>query len=172
MTTDTADKLEQIVEHYVKIAESPDLDPQDKAAAMRKIEAHILEHGRADHVVRLYVVQRDYKAALKRRFEAEVESADAYMKAAEGFLRRVLNESGSDSLKTSNGTAFRKTSTSATVADKDGFWTWLQANPEDRRAFLDIKVNKTAVGEFKDANGGALPEGVAWREWEDIQVRR
>lgn len=172
MTTDTIDKLDQIVEHYVKIAESDKLSPADKAAAMRKIEAHVLEHGQANHVVRLYVVQRDYKAALKRKFEADTEAADAYMQAAEGVLRRVLNESGSDSVKTSSGTFFRKTSTSVTVADKDGFWNWLQANPEDRRALLTITANKTAVAEYKEANGGALPEGVAWREWEEIQVRR
>lgn len=120
-------------------------------------------------VVERYVQLRDKKEEINRIAKDQTKQIEDAMARLEAALLKHLNDSGSESIGTASGTAFIKKSTSATVADFDALLTWIRER--DAWQFLDKRVNKTAVQEFRDAEGD-LPPGVTWREENVVQVRR
>lgn len=175
-TATPSTKTDQLVERYFALADAlpgvEDKTVRDKyIAALKQIEDHLLEHGTAEHLVRLYVHKRDEIDAIKKECDARKAAAESLQASIEGRLKRVLREQGLTSSATEYGTFFTKNMTSVTVADKEAFRTWVQEDP-DRWAFLDLKANKTAVVTHKEENNGALPAGLNWREEEVLQVRR
>lgn len=119
-------------------------------------------------IVERYVKARDMKAQLKAEYEGKVSALDVAMKKCEAFILQHFNETGQTSAGTPAGTAYVSTVTSATVADWDMAFNWIKS--EGHWHFLEHKVNKTAVAEFKAANED-LPPGVNWREEKVIRIR-
>lgn len=122
-----------------------------------------------DEVVDRYVKLRDRKKDLKDEFDKKAEAIDEALKKLENYLLRTLNESGAESVRTTAGTAYINVKTSATVADRDQFMQYVREN--DAWVLLDVKANKTAVQEFRDANQD-IPPGVNWTEMRAVGVRR
>lgn len=124
---------------------------------------------KADLIVQRYVLLRDKKSQLKKAYEASVEDINAALERLEGAIKKQLDEMGAESIRTEHGTAFKKTSTSATVADWDSLLPFIQEN--QRWDMLEKRVAKTAVDqyveEFED-----LPPGVNYRQVTTIQVNR
>lgn len=124
---------------------------------------------KADLIVQRYVLLRDKKSQLKKAYEASVEDINAALERLEGAIKTQLDEMGAESIRTEHGTAFKKTSTSATVADWDSLLGFVREN--ERWDMLEKRVAKTAVDqyveEFED-----LPPGVNYRQVTTIQVNR
>lgn len=178
-------RVDELIDKYERILASLAGDmPVERRLklkeAMPLIEDAVLAEGRADQVVRLYIVQRDHKKVADDAHKTALAATDAFLARAEAHLNRVMTEQGVDSIKTSNGTAYKTTKTSATVADWTQTLEWIQTNAAWN--FLDKKVNKTAVVEHmklyaatpEDKRGDMtpLPPGVAWREEVAVNVRR
>ena len=87
----------------------------------------------------------------------------------EAALLAEFTESGIESLRTKAGTAYKQTRTSAGVADWEAVLRFIQDN--ELWHMLEKRVSKSAVEQFKDANGD-LPPGLNWREEVVINVRR
>ena len=85
------------------------------------------------------------------------------------FLQKAFDAAGLDSAKTSAGTAYTSTRTTASVADKDSFMDFVKANSEWH--LLETRCSKTAVEQFKEVNG-EVPPGVNWREERVVNIRR
>lgn len=119
-------------------------------------------------IVERYVKARDKKAELKAEYEGKVAALDEAMKKCEAFILNHFTSTGQTSAGTPAGTAYISKQTSATVADWDAVFAWIRAN--DYWHFLEHKVNKTAVADFKEANAD-LPPGVNWREEKVIRIR-
>jgi hypothetical protein len=122
-----------------------------------------------DAVVERYVQIRDKKAEMKKAFEASVAPLTEAMDRLENAVLKALNDQGVESVRTKAGTAYKSTSTSATVADWEQVLPWIKEN--DRWDMLEKRVNKTAVEQFRTDNDD-LPPGINWREAITVNVRR
>jgi hypothetical protein len=124
-----------------------------------------------DELIAKYIKLRDRKAQMKRAFEDEVGKVNAVMDKMEAIILKTFQETGQTSAKTEFGTAYTSARTSATVADRDAFMSWVMAEPEDRMVFLENRVSKTAVDQYKAANDD-VPPGVSWSSELVVGVRR
>lgn len=122
-----------------------------------------------DLIVERYVQLRDRRAQMKAAYEASVADITTGMNRLENAILATLNEQGAESFRTAHGTAYKSTSTSATVADWDSLLGFVREN--DRWDMLEKRVSKTAVDQFRAANDD-LPPGINYRESVSVGVRR
>lgn len=122
-----------------------------------------------DLIVERYVKLRDQRAQMKAAYEASVADITTGMNRLENAILATLNEQGAESFRTAHGTAYKSTSTSATVADWDSLLGFVREN--DRWDMLEKRVSKTAVDQFRAANDD-LPPGINYRESVSVGVRR
>jgi len=117
----------------------------------------------------MYIKLRDTK---KSRDDAHKESMKKIVEAMdklEGALLEFLNDSGANSFASDSGTAFKSTHTSATVADKDAFMSFVRET--EQWDALDVKANKTFVKDYMDENQ-EVPPGVKFSSMASIGVQR
>lgn len=122
-----------------------------------------------DRLVAVYVELRDRRAQRKAEFTNEDAEDKSRQEKIEAILLDRFNKDGLQSIKTSAGTAYRSSRTSATVADWDSFLLFVKS--EGAWEMLERRCSKDAVGQYKAANE-ALPPGLNWREEATINVRR
>lgn len=122
-----------------------------------------------DQMVRIYIELRDRRAVRKAAFENEDAGDKSKQEKIESVLMERFIKSGTNSIGTDFGTAYKASRTSATVADKEVYLSWVRE--QDAWDFLDIKANKTSIVAFKDEHND-LPPGINWREESTINVRR
>ena len=122
-----------------------------------------------DKLIDKYVQLRDRKEALKKAFDASTEAIDRAMEKVENVLLDHLNKVGGDSIKTSAGTAFKKTKISVATADAAEFFNFCMNKNE--WALADVRPSKTAVVQYREAHND-LPPGVKWTELVEVQIRR
>jgi hypothetical protein len=122
-----------------------------------------------DEIVGRYVALRDKKEEIAKRQKDELRPYNEALDKIEAALLNYFNQSGSDSCKTTAGTAFTSTRTSATVADRETFFDWvLEHNALD---MLESRCNKTAVEQYLDS-AGELPPGINRRVEKTVCVHR
>ncbi len=122
-------------------------------------------------LVTTYITIRDARAVRKAAFTAADAKDKATQEKIEAVFLMKFKELGIDSVKASDGvgTAYKSTLTSATVADRGAFLQHIVTTGE--YTLLDVRANKTAVTEWREANND-LPPGLNWREEQTISVRR
>lgn len=120
-------------------------------------------------IVEKYVALRDKKAEIKKAYTAKVEAIDQAMDQLEAFIAAKLAELGVESMRTTAGTAYKTTRTSATVADWPMVLDWVRQN--EQWDALEKRVNKTYVEAYRTENDD-LPPGVNWTEEAVVQIRR
>lgn len=122
-----------------------------------------------EDLVRAYVTLRDQKAELKAAQAEAMKPYDEALAKLEARALTLLSNSGVESMKTSAGTVYSTTFTSATVSDKSAFMDYVTNN----NAFdlLDVRANKTAVQDFMAANED-VPPGVTVRRELKVGFRR
>lgn len=122
-----------------------------------------------DKVVTAYIQLRDKKAEMKKAYDLAKADIDSQLETLENFIMEKTNELGVDSFKTSEGTAYRYETVSATVADWDKTLAFVQEN--NAWNMLEHRVSKKAVEEYK-AEHGAIPPGINFTSMYTIGVRR
>jgi len=122
-----------------------------------------------DLIVERYVLLRDRKAQMKADYEASVADINTGLSKLENAILVTLNEQGAESFRTAHGTAYKSTSTSATVADWDSLQVFIRTN--ERWDMLEKRVAKTAVEQYRNEQDD-LPPGINWREAVSVGVRR
>jgi chromosome segregation ATPase len=122
-----------------------------------------------EELVSKYIELRDVKAQLKSKFDQKVSKIDAVLDRIESAILAEFTESGVESCRTKAGTAYKQVRSSAGVADWERVLQYIQQH--ELWHMLERRVNKSAVEQFKEANGD-LPPGVNWREEVVINVRR
>jgi hypothetical protein len=92
--------------------------------------------------------------ALKGHIEAQTKAFSDYVKQfkeeqdqIEAWLLDFLNKSGQDSSKTQHGTAYKSTTTSPKIDDREKYLDWVLEKWDERGAMLQIGTPQ--VGEFK-----------------------
>lgn len=116
-----------------------------------------------------YIAVRDKKAAKKKEQAAELVKYDAVLKDLEGKILQHFNKTGVDSAKTANGTAYKSTRSSTSMADWSAFVEYVKAN--EAWELLEHRAAKKAVEQYREVND-SLPPGVNWSEEIVINVRR
>ena len=124
-----------------------------------------------DELVANYIKLRDKKSQLKKQYDEKVAKVDAVMDKMEAIILKTFQDSGIDSARTDAGTAYISTRTSATVGSREELFQWIQEDFEERSIFLENRVSKVAVEQFKAANDD-LPPGVNFRSEIVVGVRR
>ena len=124
-----------------------------------------------DELVANYIKLRDKKSQLKKQYDEKVAKVDAVMDKMEAIILKTFQDSGIDSARTDAGTAYISTRTSATVGSREELFQWIQEDFEERSIFLENRVSKVAVEQYKAANDD-LPPGVNFRSEVTVGVRR
>lgn len=124
-----------------------------------------------DQLVDRYVQLRDRKTQLKGEYEKSVARIDEAMGKIENFLLKHLNDCQSESVRTKSGTFFKSLRYSATCADWDSIWAWVQEDPQTRVAMLEKRVSKAFVEAYETEHND-LPPGVNVRKETTVNVRR
>ena len=124
-----------------------------------------------DELVANYIKLRDKKSLLKKQYDEKVAKVDAVMDKMEAIILKTFQDSGIDSARTDAGTAYISTRTSATVASREELFQWIQEDFDERSIFLENRVSKVAVEQYKAANDD-LPPGVNFRSEVTVGVRR
>jgi hypothetical protein len=122
-----------------------------------------------EELVQKYIELRDAKSQLKAKYDAKAGKLDTAMEKIEAILLMDFNERGIESMRTAAGTAYKQTRVSAGVADWDAARDFIVEN--ELWNMLERRVNKSAIEQYKEANGD-LPPGINWREEVVINVRR
>lgn len=112
-----------------------------------------------DDLVRTYIVLRGKKAQMKKDYDARTASIDELQDKIEALLLIRFQEIGVESVRTDEGTAYTAVRTSVSLGDADSFKEFCMRQ-EDPLTFVEMRVNKSAVLQFKEAMGGELPPGV------------
>jgi hypothetical protein len=123
-----------------------------------------------DEVVEKYIALRDRKAQIKKDAEEKMKPIDAAMDQIEAVLLSTFDQIGMDSCKSTAGTAYISTKTSATVADKEVFGAFVRAS-EDNWHLADVRAAKANIETYVEQHQD-LPPGINWREERTINVRR
>lgn len=124
-----------------------------------------------DDLVEKYIKLRDRRAQREAAFKAEDAGDRQLQDKIEALMLLKFQETGVESIKTPNGTAYTSVRASATVADPDIYFSWVRADPEERMIFLEARANKTAVKQFREAHD-ELPPGINWSETRVVNFRR
>lgn len=130
-----------------------------------------LQEASDERLISAFVKIRDQRS--QRR--ADYEAADADDRAKQDkieaeFLRR-FHERGSTSTKSDAGTAYINVTNSATVADRDVYFNWIIEDVKERLCFLEARVNKTSLAQYKEEHDD-IPPGVNYRETQSVGFRR
>ena len=121
-------------------------------------------------LVEEYIVLRDQKKAAEEKMKEWMkEHYTAPMELIEIALLDHLNELGADSIAGKSGTAYKKLSTSVTIADGREFRRHVIGG--EHWDLADWRANKTVVEEMLE-RGEQLPPGVNRTAFYTIGIRR
>lgn len=112
---------------------------------------------------------RDKIKTIQKRQKEELRPYLEVQEKLEMLILSWLNATNSKNVATEHGTAYITTRNSATVADMEVFWQFVQE--KGLYDLIDKRANAPAVAEFIEANGSA-PPGVNFRQMQDVNVRR
>jgi hypothetical protein len=121
-------------------------------------------------VVQTAMRLREQIKADEAAFETQLAPKKAMLAKLTAAVHEYLNEQGLQNLKVAGvGTAFKKKTTSCTVADWDVVWADITAR--EAWDMLNHAVNKTAVEAYVEEHG-APPPGVNYTAMEVVQFRK
>jgi hypothetical protein len=123
----------------------------------------------SNKLVEIFIQLRDRRAQRKAAYENEDADDKAKQEKIEGILMVKFAEDGVESVKTAAGTAYKKVTTGASMADKDMFMDFVRKN--SAWDMLTSHVAKDAIAAWKEENDD-LPPGINWFEKITIGVRR
>lgn len=125
----------------------------------------------ADLVIQKFIETRDEIDKRKKALRLELTELEALQERRTNWLKGEMDRLGVDGFKTSYGTVFTDWKDSATVADRETFFAWIQSEWEERNNFLENRVSKTAVKQMLE-DGETPPPGVNYTKFKDVKIRR
>ena len=128
-----------------------------------------METQKEDKLVEKYIKLRTLKERAKAEYDEKVGKVEAVMEQIEADLMSFLNATGLESANTKAGTFFKRTTTSAKVADRDIFMHFVMEN--NATNFLESRVSKVAVEEYI-AEHKEVPPGIDVVRMTTISVNR
>jgi hypothetical protein len=124
-----------------------------------------------DQLVKSYIQVRSKKSQLKKEYENEVARYDELQDKIEALLLQRFGEMGIESIRTDEGTAYVSVRTTTSLADWDVYKAFC-AKQEDPYGYLERRVNKAAIEQYKSANDDQLPPGINWSATRTVNFRK
>ena len=122
-----------------------------------------------DKVIGTYIELRNKKESIEATAKEKVAKIKEQLSKLEVWIKEKADTDGVDSFKTSNGTAFLKTTDYAQVADWDAVLEFIKDN--DAFDLLEKRVSKTAVRAYIEADK-SVPSGINYGTRLDVNVRK
>lgn len=122
-----------------------------------------------DQLITRYLALRDKKTELKRGLDDQIAKIDEGMERIEKALAEHMAKTGAERIGSANGVAYFSTERSATVADRESFFQFLEDTGMWHLA--DIRAAKKQISDYRDEMND-LPPGINWREAKVVRVNR
>lgn len=123
-----------------------------------------------NEISKAYIALRDARRQLKSQFDAEDAKLKSGLEQLEAIMLNHLNTSGSESVRTDNGTFYRQEQITPSASDWQLVYDWIKEH--DAWDLLERRVKVGFVKEFQEAHDGALPPGISvYREYV-VRVKR
>lgn len=116
-----------------------------------------------------YVKLRDKKAKLKAEADAEIGKVDALLERVESVLLQHFTSTGTESVRTAAGTAYKSTTVKCSKADNVAWMGFLHDTGSWDLA--DVRPSKANIKTYREA-GNELPPGLNWLEEVTVGIRR
>lgn len=121
-------------------------------------------------VIEEFIKLRDQKKVADETYKAWCkQNYDDQMDKIESWLLDQLNKLGLDNFAAPSGTAYKKLTTSVTVADQREFQRHVIGSEQWELA--DWRANKTVIGDMVE-KGEQLPPGVNYSSFFTVGIRR
>ena len=120
-------------------------------------------------LVSKYVHNREIMRKAKQTYEAAIAPLEERKNLLEGAMLEFLDTTGQSNAATDNGTVYRRTQRSASLADPAVFMNFVITN--QKFELLDRKANVKAVVAYVKSNE-KLPPGVNLASVEKVGVRK
>lgn len=125
---------------------------------------------KTDELVKRFIQVRERRAQLKAAYQEEDARYIQLQNKIEAVLLARFNESGIESVRTAEGTAYTSVRTSVSVADGDAFFNFVKEH--GAYEMIERRPAKTAIEQYKAANDNELPPGLNWSETRVINFRK
>ena len=116
-----------------------------------------------------YIALRREVEAIEKKAKADAADAKEKMLALETWLTMKADTDGLENIKTSYGTAYWSIISSAKVANRDAFMTFVRS--EEAYDMLENRVSKEAVKSYMEANDGLVPPGIDFSQIRKFNLR-
>ena len=117
----------------------------------------------------MYIKLRDTKKEKDEAHKKSLEKLVAAMNKIEAGILEFLDASGSNSIASDAGTAYKSTQVSATLEDKEAFRKFVIET--EQWDAIDMKANKTFVKDYMEENS-EVPPGVKVSQIYTVGVQR
>lgn len=124
---------------------------------------------RFDKLVRHYIDVRKRIDQITNRYKEQVAPFEEMKEKLSAALLKILDESGAEMVRTTQGTVSSRVKHTATCSDPDAFIEYVRAN--DLYELLDRRPNSTACREYAVEHAGELPPGVKLNSIRYVGVR-
>lgn len=121
-----------------------------------------------ERLVKVYVLMRDEKTAIKKKADEACAELKAKMDKLEVAMLRTMGSS--KSIATDYGTAYTTNKTRATASDWEQFYTFLVDNNQPE--MLQKRLSIREIEAYAEVHDGALPPGVTIHTEKVVRVRR
>ena len=139
---------------------------------------------KADRLVEVYVKMRNKRAEMDRAHKDSLGELDEQMAKVLEALSKILDDTGLENMKTSHGTAFKKTGERVGVQEIEEFREFLagECAGTDKDVYEKVlnnfpwhfftkSVSKPSVLQYMKDNDGLTPEGIKCDRFIETQVR-
>ena len=121
-------------------------------------------------IVAKYVELRDARSRLKKEFTEQDDKLKAAQEVIQTYLMSLMGELGVNSLNADAGTAYRSTSTKASIADRHMVRNTVLAT--GNLDLLEMRASSAAVKQYMEEHDGAVPPGFSVFTEETVNIRR
>jgi hypothetical protein len=120
--------------------------------------------------VQTYLILRESREQLKDRFERRDKSFVRAQDHIEAVLHVHIDRTNVKGLNTRFGSVFQSPQSTARIADREAFLSFVQEN--NAWHLVTLGANKATVGDHLAEHDGVLPPGVDWSSRIKVQIRR
>ncbi len=124
-----------------------------------------------DRVVTAYNAIRDARTVARHAWEKSDLALEEDQNKLKVLMLDWLNQTGSKSIATNNGTIYRTEKIRPSAADWNVVYAWIIADPERFEA-LEKRLKSTFVKQYMDEHEGAIPPGINVHREFEVNVRR
>ena len=124
-----------------------------------------------DELIRVYRKIRDKKDKERKAWKTLEQDLDTQLDLVSAALLKVMNETGVESFKTEEGTAYKQVDKKVWCENWNAMYEFIRQSPERIEQFLEKSVKKQAALDWMEDHQDTLPPGCAMSQEFVVRVR-